>query len=127
MLNIMQGFTDNIVGVSASGRVSKKDYDEILIPALKDALAKNAKVRVYYELGPDFSGMDAGAMWEDVTFGMRHLMQWERFVVVTDTAWISQATNAFRFLMPCPVKVFPVSESAAARTWISGKETTMAA
>ncbi len=119
MLEIVPGFPEDVVGIRAVGRISRKDYDEVLVPACKAVFEKHGKARFYYELGTAFTGMDAGAMWEDFTFGMGHLMQWAQVVLVTDTAWIAHAVNAFGFLMPCPVKVFPVSETAAARALLA--------
>ena len=42
------------------------------------------KVHCYYELGPQFSGMDPGAAWEDFKPGIEHLTRWERLAIVTD-------------------------------------------
>lgn len=61
MLMLLGGFPENVVAVAATGRVTRHDYEDVLIPKVKDAFDKSAKVRVYYEVCPDFSGFDAGA------------------------------------------------------------------
>jgi hypothetical protein len=38
--------------------------------------------------------------------------------VVTDVDWIVQMMRIFSFLMPCPAKLFPPSETAQADAWI---------
>jgi hypothetical protein len=38
--------------------------------------------------------------------------------VVTDVDWIVQMVRLFSFLIPCPVKLFPPSETARADAWI---------
>lgn len=53
------------------------------------------------------------------TIGLEHLTRWERVAVVTDVEWLKLATNAFRFLMPRKVRVFPTSEAADAKRWIA--------
>jgi hypothetical protein len=73
----------------------------------------------HYELGREFSGMEAGAMWEDFKIGVEHLSRWERVAVVTDVDWIRHAVNVFRFLMPGEVQVFATSKAAAVRQWIT--------
>jgi hypothetical protein len=40
--------------------------------------------------------------------------------VVTDVDWVGHAVNAFGFLMPAQVRVFPNSEASEARAWIAG-------
>jgi hypothetical protein len=39
--------------------------------------------------------------------------------MVTDADWIVQSMRIFSFLIPCPTKVFPPSEYAQARAWIT--------
>jgi stage II sporulation SpoAA-like protein len=97
--------------------VTKRDYDEILVPAVEAAFRRRTKVRCYYELGREFSGMDVGAAWEDFRVGFGHLSGWERVAVVTDVDWIRLAINVFRFLVPGEIRIFPTSEAAEARRW----------
>jgi stage II sporulation SpoAA-like protein len=119
MLATISGLPDNVVAFAAKGRVTRRDYDEVLTPAVDEALKRHPKVRCYYELGSQFTGMDAGAAWEDFKLGIGHLTRWEKVAVVTDVDWIRHTMNAFRFLMPGEIKVFPTTEAAEARAWIS--------
>ena len=119
MIEILQGFPDNVVACAAKGHITKQDYEHVLIPDVDRALERNAKIRFYYELSRDFEGFDAGAAWEDAIVGIRHLTRWERVAVVTDVDWIRLATSAFRFLMPGQVRVFSSAESAEAKRWIT--------
>ena len=119
MIEKLSGFSDNVVACAAHGRVTAEDYDRVIIPAVERALAKHDKIRCYYELGTEFGGMDAGAAWRDMTVGLEHLTRWERVAVVTDVEWIGHAVNAFRFLMPGAVRVYPTAETATARAWVA--------
>ena len=118
MIEIVEGFPDNVVGILAKGEVTRKDYLEVVIPAIEKALKRNAKVRLYYELGSEFTGIDLGAEWEDFKIGIEHLSRWERVAVVTDVAWIRHAVDAFRFLMPGEFRVFTTGQTSEARKWI---------
>jgi len=119
MLEPVPGLADNIVGFSAKGRVARKDYETVLIPAVEAALKRHDKLRLYYELGPQFTGIDAGAVLEDFEVGVRHLSHWEKLAVVTDVEWIRLAVGAFAFMIHGKVKVFPAAEARAARDWIA--------
>ncbi|MBI1214939.1 MAG: STAS/SEC14 domain-containing protein [Alphaproteobacteria bacterium] len=119
MISLVSGFSGNIVGVSAKGRLTREDYEGVLIPAVEKALADHEKVRLYYELGAEFAGVDVGAMWEDFKVGMAHYSKWERIAIVTDVEWLAHSVNAFAFMMPCPVKVFKNGEASAAKEWIA--------
>ena len=119
MIEMLQGFPDNVVACAAKGHVTKQDYEQMVIPAVGRALERNAKVRCYYELGPEFKGFDAAAAWADTKVGIEHLTRWERVAVVTDVEWLRFATGAFFFLMPGHVRVFSLAESDEAKRWIT--------
>ncbi len=118
MIEMLKGLPEGVVAAVAKGRVTKKDYDEVLVPAVEAAFRRRQKVRCYYELGREFSGMEAGAAWEDFRVGVGHLSGWERVAVVTDVDWIRLSINAFRFLVPGEIRIFPTTEAGEARRWI---------
>lgn len=119
MIEILQGLPGNVVALAATGRVTRRDYEAVLIPKVREALAHHDRIRCYYEVGAAFSGFDGAAMWEDFKLGIEHLTRWERVAVVTDVEWIRLAVNFFRFLVPGETKVFPIAQAAEARRWIA--------
>jgi hypothetical protein len=118
MIETLSGFPDNILAFVCHGKVTKADYDTVIIPAAEKALKAHEKIRLYYEIGKEFTSFEPAAMWEDFKVGMSHLTQWERIAVVTDVDWIKYAVQAFGFLMPAKLRVFPTDEAETARTWI---------
>ena len=118
MIEIIGTFPDRVVGLIAKGQVTKQDYQRILIPRIEAALQRHKKIRLYYELGLQFSGIDSGAAWEDLKIGVEHLGSWERMAVVTDVDWIKHMINAFRFLIPGDLRLFPTAQTLEARAWI---------
>ena len=119
MIEQLSTFPDNVLAFVCRGQVTRADYDTVLVPAVEKALAKLTRVRLYYEIATDFTGIDPGAMWEDFKVGMEHLTRWERIAVVTDVEWIRHTFRLFGFLMPGTVKLFSTSEAARARSWIT--------
>lgn len=120
MIELLQGFPDDVLAVKASGRVSKSDYEGILIPKAKAILESHPKVRVYYEIGPECEGFDSGAMWDDFTFGILNLTHFSRVAVVTNLEWIRHMGSFFGFLMPGDVKFFVIGDQADAKEWVVG-------
>lgn len=118
MIRILDGFPEPIVALACEGHVTRADYEQVLIPRVSKALAGGGKIRLYYELGPAFSGIDAGAVWEDLKIGVEHLSRWDRVAVVTDVRWIQHALEVFRFLMPGRLRIFDTSRADEARAWI---------
>lgn len=118
MIEPLERFPKTVMAFACKGHVTKRDYETVLIPAVKEALKQPGKLRLYYQIDPDFAGIDAGAVWEDFKVGMEHLLRWERVAVVTDVDWIRHTIRAFSFIIPGVTKVFPVGEQANAREWI---------
>lgn len=121
MIKILDGFAEPVIALLAEGHVTRRDYEQILIPRVNEALARHGKVRLYYELGPSFTGIEAGAAWEDLKIGLEHFSRWERMAVVTDVHWIRATLNAFRFLMPGRIAVFDTGHATEARAWVEAE------
>lgn len=108
-----------VLGFRASGKVSHEDYTDTLVPAVEKAVAANGSVSLYYELGSEFEGYTAHAMWDDSKLGMRFLTSFERIAVVTDDAAIAGAFRLFGPLMPGQARVFANAQKQEAAAWIS--------
>ena len=119
MIEVVEGFGDDIAAFACHGHVMKADYESVLIPEIEDRLKRHEKVRIYYEVAPDFGGVDPGAVWEDTKVGFSHFLRWERFAVVTDVDWITHTVKLFGFLMPGDFRVFPTADAGQAREWIA--------
>ena len=119
MIKLLEGFPDNVIAVNCSGHVTKRDYEDVLIPAVKRTLKAHEKARLYYRVGPEFDAIDPGAILEDVSVGISHLSRWERVAVITNVEWIRLAVRAFAFLIPGPAKFFTIEEEPQAREWIA--------
>ena len=78
MIEIIEGFADNVVAARAVGRVTREDYELVLIPRVAAAARVHPKLRCYYEISGDFASMAPGAMWEDFKIGVEYWTRWER-------------------------------------------------
>jgi hypothetical protein len=118
MIEALKGFPAKVLAFACKGHVTKRDYETVLIPAVEEALKQKGKVRLYYQIDPEFSAIDAGAMWDDFKVGMEHLLRWERIAVVTDVDWIRHTFRVFSFVIPGAAKIFRADEAEKARQWI---------
>jgi hypothetical protein len=106
MLEIMQNMPDSVVAIRASGQVTGKDYEDVLIPAVESGLKRYEKIRVLYQLDRDFSGFTAGALFDDARLGLHHRRAFEKITIVTDVDWIAKSVHFFSLFVPCPVRIF---------------------
>jgi hypothetical protein len=118
MIDVLTGFPENVLGLRISGHITREDYQTVVNPAVEAALKRAQKLNVYCQVDNDFSGLDLGAIWDDLKVGLGHLRQWERIAVVTDIDWIGNALKVVGFLKPGQVRLFPLSEADQARAWI---------
>ena len=115
MLEIIQGFPKNVVGIAVEGRVTKQDCKDVLMPAIRKSLKRHDKIRLYYELNSRFPG----AAWDDLSVGIEHVPPCERVAIVTDVGWIRYTVKALRFLIPGEIQVFPTVQASEGRAWIT--------
>ena len=118
MLERLQDLPAGVDGVKAVGRVSKEDYERVFEPLLDDARREGRRLRLLYQLGPEFEGFTPGAAWEDFRLGIGALRLFDGCAVVSDTGWIRESTRLIGFVMPCPVRAFPNAQRAEAVEWL---------
>jgi hypothetical protein len=118
MIEVMQDVPDNVIAFKATGKVTGNDYENILIPAMEAALEKHDKVRALGQLGPEFTGFAAAAMWDDAKVGLKHYTSWEKIALVSDIEWVINSVKVFGFLVPGEVKLFSNDQLAEAKAWI---------
>ena len=119
MVEKIPDLPDNVLGFTAKGTVTAKDYESVIIPEVEALFSRHHKVRFLYYLGEDFSRFEAAAMWDDTKLGLKHLTGWERVAVVSDIEWIRGAIRVFGLAIPGHVRLFHNREFTEATRWIS--------
>ena len=56
MIELIHGLPRNVVGITTRGRVTREDWDDVLLPAMDEALRRHEKVRLYYEIASRYPG-----------------------------------------------------------------------
>src|SRR5215831_3547620 len=117
MLELIEGLPKNVVGIVATGRVTMRDCQQVLVPAIKSSRRRHDKIRLYYELNSRFPG----SAWDDLDLGLEHAACCERVAIVTDIGWVRLTVKALRFLIPCKIRVFPTIRAEEGRAWITAR------
>src|SRR3954449_6898236 len=125
MIEAIHDMPQGTIGFSASGEVTREDYRDVLVPALREA-AERGEMRILVVVGTEFENYDPGAILEDakvgIDLGFIHRAQWRRCAVVTDVAWIRRSINLFGFMAPGEIRCLPLAEVDQARSWITGAD-----
>jgi hypothetical protein len=120
MLKIINDLPPNVLGVTAEGKITGKDYETVLIPAVEEKLQTNKKIRMLYDLGKDYTGFDFSAMIDDAKIGFKHLTSWDRIALVSDHPMINSFAKFYGLLFFCKLYVFSNADLDKAKKWISG-------
>jgi hypothetical protein len=119
MIEVLGNMPIGTIGFRATGKVTKEDYEGVLVPAVTKAMEEGA-VRLLYVLDDDFESYSPGAMWSDTRLWAGHRHAWERVAVATDVDWVENAVKAFGWLIPGKIRVFDDDEIDRAKLWLSG-------
>ena len=75
-------------------------------------------IRMLYVAGPDFTGYELEALWDDAAFDSKHWHQFKWIAVVTESTWLRAAIAMLRPFFPREIRLFKRAELAAAKGWI---------
>ncbi|MPL75528.1 SpoIIAA-like protein [Rhodobacter sp. 140A] len=115
----LPGLPADVLAIEAKGTIDAEAYSRDLIPAIEAKIAAEGRLKLLYVIGAAFESYTAGAAWEDAKVGMMHLGDFARIALVSDVEWIRLGMKAFAPMIPGAVKVFALSDLAAAKAWIA--------
>jgi hypothetical protein len=120
LLRLLEDLPEHVLGVEATGTVSDADYENVLVPAVRERRRQHERLRFVYVVGEDFDGWTMGAMWEDAKLGLGDPKAWEKIAVVTDKDWLQHTVKALGWMIPGDVRCFGLDEIDEAKEWAGG-------
>lgn len=119
MIEQMKDLPPNVVGFHCTGNITKEEYDTILIPAVDKLADATGKINYLFVLDTDISNMSAGAWYDDLKVGLKHLLQWRKMAIVTDQKGVNKVTDMAAHVLPGEVRSFTISQLEAAKQWVA--------
>ncbi len=119
MFQLIDGLPAGVVGVRATGAVTKEDYATVLDPAVEAAARSGDPLRILFVVGPEFEKYTAGGILADTE---EYGKLWEfcgRMAVVTDVWWIRDAVGLFRHALRGELRLYAYADLDDARAWIA--------
>jgi hypothetical protein len=105
-----------VLAIQVNGKLTKADYVYFL-PEFERLVQLNGKLRVLFDM-TGFHGWEAGALWEDIKFDVKHFDDIERLALVGDKKW-EQGMAAFcKPFTTAKIRFFERAKAAEARKWL---------
>ncbi|TKC08389.1 STAS/SEC14 domain-containing protein [Pedobacter polaris] len=121
MLYEIKNLPPYVFGVKASGKVTAEDLKNTLLPGLEALNSKYNEIYYILVLETDVENFTAGAWYQDMVAGLKHLTAWKKMAIVTDQKAVENFTDAFSYVTPGEAKGFSLAEVEDAIVWVSLK------
>ena len=122
MITLLNSTPPNMVGFRATGKVSMEDFENVVIPAVNELVARTNELNYLMVIDTDLKNFAIGAWWQDAFMGLKQIAKWRRAAIVSGVEGIKKFTNIFNFIMPGEFKAFDSSELEIAIHWVSEKK-----
>ncbi|MBN2638955.1 MAG: STAS/SEC14 domain-containing protein [Bacteroidales bacterium] len=118
MITILPESHKNILIVQAGGKLTDSDYQNILIPRLEFIINNFKKARLLLDMGDQYEGWEATALWEDTHFGLKHKNDFEKMGVIGGPKWVDWGMKIISLVIQGEIRNFPIEKRAEAMKWI---------
>ncbi|QHS56786.1 STAS/SEC14 domain-containing protein [Mucilaginibacter sp. 14171R-50] len=122
MLQFINDLEPHVVGIHATGEVTKEDIENVLMPRIDELVARQGEINYLLVLDTDVQNWTMGAWWNDIKVGLKNFTKWNKIAVVSDQKGVQWVTDAFRFFVPGNSKGFSLAQLDQAVEWINAKE-----
>lgn len=121
MIQQIHDLPANVVGFRASGEVTKDDYENTIIPAVRNLIKTTGEINYLFVLDTELKNFTAGAWMEDAMVGLNNISKWHRFAIITDSEGIKVFTDIFSKLVPGEYKAYTHADYDKAVDWLSSE------
>lgn len=118
MLRISKESNGNILVASAAGKLTHKDYKNVLIPRTKSIIREHGKARLLLDMGDDFHGWKPRAFWDDACLGFGNRNAFAKMGVIGGPKWVDWVLKIATLAISGEIRSFPSSEREQALSWI---------
>ncbi len=108
MFEELPGSEGKILALKGMGKITDRDYKEVLRPKFDERVRKHGKARLILVMGDEFRGFGPRAALDEAGFGIRHLMrsETEKVAVVGGPRWFRWGARASAYMSRGPIKAF---------------------
>ena len=98
-------------------KLARADFERFL-PQFAELSQRPGKLRLLFDM-TGFEGWDAGALWDEIKFDLKHANDFERVASVGDSKWEHAMATVIKPFTKAKTRYFDAAQYAAARKWLS--------
>jgi hypothetical protein len=106
-----------VLVLQISGTLVKAVYGEFELE-FERLVRQHGKLRVLFDI-TGLQGWDAGAIWADIKFDIKHFADIERLAIVGDKKWQHGMATFFKPFTRALIRYFDHTDAAHAREWLN--------
>lgn len=102
--------------IRASGKLVRDDYAHFG-PEVDRLIDRYGRIRILFEMR-DFHGWDAGALWEDIKFDLKHFKDIERLAIIGQKRWQKGMATFCKPFTKAKIRYFTPEQVQDAHQWL---------
>lgn len=119
MIETIQGLPPYVAAFNATGKITGKDYDEIINPLVSKIYKEHGKINYLLVLNTGLQNYSLEAWFKDALLGFVYFTEWKKIAIVSSQKRIRNFTDFFGKLIPGQTKGFMMEDLDVAKEWIS--------
>ncbi|MEO6894034.1 MAG: STAS/SEC14 domain-containing protein [Ginsengibacter sp.] len=119
MIETIPGFPPYVAAFNATGKITGKDYDEIINPLVGKIYEQHGKVNYLLVLNTSLNNYSLEAWLKDALLGFVYFTEWKKIAIVSTQKNVKDFTNIFGKLIPGTTKGFMMEDLDVAKEWIA--------
>ena len=120
MIKLNEELDGRLAIVELSGKLAKIDYD-VFVPEMERLIKKHGKIDLLVVMH-DFHGWEAGGLWEDIKFDLKHFGDIRQLAIVGETKWEKLMASFCKPFTRAHIRYFEKDQLAHARLWVQLKD-----
>jgi hypothetical protein len=117
MFEILEQGEGRVVGLKVTGKITAADMTAMTRRLEAEIAGTQGPIRLLSDVS-DFDGMEVAAFWQDLTFSLKHLGDFDRVAVVGTKTWIEWWTKGLSPFIKAEARCFPPEAIDQAWAWL---------
>jgi hypothetical protein len=109
----------NMIGFKASWEVTRKDFEEVVIPCVQKHVEKKGHINYMLVLTSSIHNFSFCSWLKDVLLSLKQISKWNRAAIVSDSKVVKFLIDLFGVFVHDELKIYSHDEMPRAIDWLA--------